>query len=85
MTNKYTFVTLTAMPTLKKRINLSVANNLYSILETLAKRDSVTTTTKALELLRRAVETEEDSLLNKIAEERDTKNARFISHNNAWK
>jgi len=73
------------MPTTKKRINLSVADKLYTTLARLAEQDSVTPTTKALELLRQAMEIEEDRVLGAIAKERDKKGVHYISHNAVWK
>ena len=53
-------------------------------LEGLAKRDQVPTATKAERLLELALELEEDAVLEAIAKERDTKNAKYIPHDKAW-
>lgn len=50
----------------------------------LASRDNVTPTTKALHLIQLALEIEEDDVWNAIATARDTKDAEFVSHNEAW-
>lgn len=72
------------MPTTKKRINISLSPETEAVLEHLAKRDSVPQATKAAYLINLAIELDEDDVLNKIAEKRDTKTARFISHKDAW-
>ena len=50
----------------------------------IAKRDRVPQATKATELLRVALEIEEDQVWAEIAQNRDRKGARFISHKKAW-
>lgn len=72
------------MATNKKRINISLPKDLQLTLEKLADRDNVPTATKAVELIKVAVEIDEDELWNKIAEERDAKSAKFISHKEFW-
>jgi predicted DNA-binding protein len=73
------------MSTTKSRINISVSDEIERALFALAKRDQVPNATKAAELLRAAIEIEEDSVLNRIAEERDQKGVRFVSHRSAWR
>jgi len=72
------------MPTSKKRINVSLPDDLFAALQILAERDDMPTATKALYLLRIAMEIEEDEVLNTIASERDTKGATFLSHKQVW-
>jgi len=74
-----------AMPTLKHRVNLSVPVELDHALHLLARRDELSVSSKALELLRRAIEIEEDDVLLAITEHRDKKNVTFVSHEKAWK
>jgi len=73
------------MPTTKKRINISLSPAMERALEILARRDAVPEATKAADLLRSALEIEEDDVWDKLASARDTRSARFISHKNAWK
>lgn len=73
------------MPTFKKRISISLPRNVARDLEKLAKRDDIPTATKALTLLRLAMSIDEDDVLNRFAEERDTAKAQFISHEEVWK
>jgi hypothetical protein len=72
------------MPTAKKRLNMSVPADIDEALSALAKRDDMPQATKALYLIRLALEIEEDDVWNAIAEKRDTKNAKFVSHEKAW-
>jgi len=67
-----------------QRINLSVSKELYSLLNELAKKDHLPTARKTKELILKALETEEDVELEKIARERDKK-SNFISHEKVWK
>jgi hypothetical protein len=73
------------MPTTKKRINISVPKSLEDALGRLSKRDEVPVASKAAELLRIAIDIEEDQVWDKIATERLRKEKRHISHKNAWK
>lgn len=55
-----------------------------TMLSRIAKRDRVPEATKAAELLRVALEIEEDQAWAALAGKRDKKSARFISHKKAW-
>ena len=72
------------MATSKKRINISLPKDIEIVLEELAERDNVPTATKAIELIKIGIEIDEDEIWNRLAEERDTKDAKFISHKEAW-
>lgn len=72
------------MSTVKKRINLSIGSDIEEMLALIAKRDQVPQATKAADLLRVALEIEEDQVWADIAEKRDKSNARFVSHEKAW-
>jgi hypothetical protein len=74
-----------AMPTSKKRLNVTLSDELEEAIRFLAKRDNVPEATKAAELLKAAVEIDEDEVWNRIAEERDTEDAIFISSDEFWK
>jgi predicted DNA-binding protein len=73
------------MPTTKKRINISVTKDVDQALERLAKRDQVPQATKAEHLIRMALEIEEDYMLEKIADSRDTHGVKLVSHEDAWR
>jgi hypothetical protein len=68
------------MPTTKSRINLTIPDELREPLEELAKLDNVRVSTKALELLKGAIEREEDVLWTELADERLTKKVKWISN-----
>jgi len=72
------------MSTIKKRINLSIGSDVEKMLGILAKRDRVPQATKATELLRIALEIEEDQVWAAIVGKRDKKGAHFVSHEKAW-
>ena len=73
------------MPTIKNRINLTVPRDLSLVLNRLAVRDDRSVSSKTLELIERALELEEDIVLQKVAENRDRKGVKFISHKSAWR
>lgn len=73
-----------SMATSKKRINISLPKDIELVLGYLAERDDVPQATKAIHLLKVAIEIDEDDVLNEIASERDKKGAKFISHKDAW-
>ena len=72
------------MATIKKRINISVPRSVEDAIARLAKRDQLPQATKAGELLRLAIEIEEDQIFDRIASESDTKGSTFVPHTNAW-
>ncbi|MBT3704597.1 hypothetical protein HOG17_02330 [Candidatus Peregrinibacteria bacterium] len=72
------------MPTTKKRVNITLSEEIEKALELLADRDNVPVATKASELVKIAIEIDEADMLNMVAEERDTEKAKYISHDKAW-
>jgi hypothetical protein len=72
------------MSTTKKRINISLPADLEELLKRVAKRDTMPEATKAVNLLRLALEIEEDTQLETITEKRDKKSAKFVNHDAAW-
>lgn len=73
------------MPTTKKRITITLSDEMDFALIKLAKRDAMPAATKATELIKQALEIEEDYCLDKIASRRaHKKNAKFYSHEEAW-
>ncbi|MFA6447006.1 MAG: hypothetical protein WCW31_01980 [Patescibacteria group bacterium] len=73
------------MPSNKTRINLTVPAVMERDLQRIARRDDRSLATTALDLLRLALDIEEDGALLQIAKERDKKSAIFISHARAWR
>jgi hypothetical protein len=72
------------MATSKKRINISLPDDIDEALKELAERDNVPQATKAIHLIKIALEIDEDEVWNALASKRDTKGAKFVSHNDAW-
>ena len=72
------------MPTTKKRVNVTLSDDLEKVLDMLSKRDNVPVATKASELIKIAIEIDEADVFSMVAEERDTKDAKYVSHNKAW-
>jgi len=73
------------MATSKRRINISISDSINDAITLLAERDNVPQATKASDLLRVALEIEEDQVWDSFVCIRDTKNAKYLSHENAWK
>ncbi len=72
------------MPTTKYRVNLSVSPDMRSALQSLAKRDRTSVASKALDLMRLALEIEEDVMLLNLSESREAKKGKYVSHEAAW-
>ena len=72
------------MATTKKRINITPPEIISLTLEQLAKRDDMSVSSKATELIKHAIELEEDDILNTIAESRDNDSSVFVDHDKAW-
>lgn len=74
------------MPTTKTRINVSVPKEVEIAIQSLAKRDETSLSTKTLELIYQALELEEDAFLLKIAEarEKSAKRSDYLTHEEVW-
>ena len=72
------------MPTTKQRINITADADIELALKSAAKRDRVSVASKTVELLRTALNIEEDFALAALAQERDTRGAKYISHKKVW-
>jgi hypothetical protein len=72
------------MPTLKKRINVTMDDDLVKLLEALAEKDNVPIATKAHNLLTEIMEMHEDQVWEELAEDRLNKKEKTISHKKAW-
>ncbi|MEI7741147.1 MAG: hypothetical protein WCJ29_01430 [bacterium] len=73
------------MPTTKTRLALSLDYDLEKALEQVARKANVPVATKALELLREALEIQEDVLLAQLAEERMAGKIKWLKHDSIWK
>ncbi len=74
------------MPTITPRINITTKSEVRDSLEKLAKRDNVTLSAKAAELLLIGLSIEEDFVLSDIAKERmSLPLSKYIKHEEIWK
>ena len=73
------------MATIKKRLNITLSKEAEKALDKVAERDKTPKATKAAQLLEIALEIEEDRIWEMVANRRDTKHSKFVSHAKAWK
>jgi len=73
------------MPTIKQRINITPDTDMEFSLRNAAKRDKMSISSKAVQLIRFALELEEDLYFGKIAEKRSKEKVTYISHERAWR
>ena len=74
------------MPAKNPRINVVLEKSLYHSIERLASRDGVSLSLKVRDLVKKALEIEEDIALSAFAEERDrtlTK-SKALKHHEVW-
>lgn len=74
------------MPTKNPRVNVVLEKPLYRAIEHLAKRDGISLSLKVRDLVKEALEIEEDMALSILAEERERtfKRATALKHNEVW-
>lgn len=74
------------MPTKHPRINVALEKPLYSIIEELARLKGLSMSMVTRELIKEAIEIEEDTLLASFAEERDQSlaEAKALKHDEVW-
>lgn len=73
------------MATKNPRINVTFEKETADLLAQLAKQRGKSVAGIAKELILDALERQEDMALTKLAESRDTKKAKRVSHKEAWK
>ena len=73
------------MSTKNPRINLTVDSQIASILATIAKKQELSVSRLAKELILDALERHEDYALSQLAEKREIKRQKRVSHEQAWK
>lgn len=74
------------MPTTKQRINITVDKETDWALKQLAKIDKIPVATKVSQMLREALELQEDLILAEIADKRSKmKGVKYIDHDTFWK
>ena len=74
------------MPTKNPRINVVLEKPLYTRIERLAKRDGISLSLKVRDLVKEALEIEEDIALSSFAEERERtfSKAKALNHDEVW-
>ena len=74
------------MPTKNPRINVVLETPLYNSVEHLAKRDGVSLSLKVRDLIREALEMEEDVALAVLAEKRERtfSKTKSLKHDEVW-
>ncbi len=72
------------MPTAKKRINLTVEDDLFENLKRLAKKEDASIASVSNALLERALELSEDLYFSKVGEARLGAKSKRLSHDDVW-
>lgn len=75
------------MPTQNPRINVVLDDSLYKNVQLLAEKENVSLSAKVRDLLREALEIQEDIVLSAFAEERENSlnNKKILTHDDVWK
>ena len=75
------------MPANNRRVNIVLERPLYDALLRLARRDAVSLSEKARDLLRNALEVDENVILNEIAAERErtVNRTATLTHDATWR
>ena len=74
------------MPTKNPRVNVVLEKSLYRTIENIANRDGVSMSLKVRDLVKEALEIEEDIALSAFAESREKtfKKATALKHDKVW-
>jgi metal-responsive CopG/Arc/MetJ family transcriptional regulator len=74
------------MPTKNPRINVVLEKPLYRAIEQLAKKDGISLSLKVRDLVKEALEAEEDLALSEFAKRREKtfKKEKSLRHNEVW-
>ena len=73
------------MPTKNPRLNVVLDNELYEMIEKIAKQEGKSMSVVAKELMEDALEKHEDLLLSEMAMKREAKSKKTVPHDKAWK
>jgi len=73
-----------AMPTAKKRINITVNDRVYEALERLSAERDQSVAGVGLSLIEQALEYQEDVYFSRVADERLGRKQKRVSHQKAW-
>jgi hypothetical protein len=74
------------MPTQNPRINIVLDNSLYQNVRFLARKDNISLSAKVRDLLKEALEIQEDIALSEFAEKRDVSwnDPEALTHDDVW-
>ena len=74
------------MPTQKPRINIVLDDFLYQNVRFLAEKDNISLSAKVRDLLKEALEIQEDIALSRFAEEREKSwdDSKALTHDDVW-
>jgi hypothetical protein len=74
------------MPSQKPRINIVLDDFLYQNVRFLAEKDNISLSAKVRDLLKEALEIQEDIALSRFAEEREKSwdDSKALTHDNVW-
>lgn len=73
------------MPTKHPRLNVVLDEELYEMIENIAKQEGKSMSVVAKELMEDALEKHDDMILSELAMKREAKSKKTISHVKAWK
>jgi phage gp16-like protein len=73
------------MTTINPRINVTLEADIAALLGNLAEKEGKSVSGMAKSLILDALERHEDMALSRIAQLRDSKGSKTISHDDAWK
>jgi predicted DNA-binding protein len=73
------------MPTAKKRINITVDDEVYEALERLSAQRNQPLAGVSLSLIEQALEYQEDVHFSRVADERLNQNQKRVPHAKAWR
>ncbi len=72
------------MPTAKKRINITIDDEVYSALVELSEKRAKSISSVSLSLIETALELQEDRYFSRIVDERLERKEKRVSHSKAW-
>ena len=73
------------MSTKNPRLNVVLNDELFEMVERIAKQEGKSMSVVAKELMEDALEKHEDMLLSEMAMKRESKSKKTIAHDKAWK
>jgi predicted DNA-binding protein len=73
------------MPTAKQRVNITLEDELFSILKKMADRAKQSLSSISVEMIKKSIEREEDIYFSEVADSRLGKKQKRVVHSKAWK